>query len=495
MNEIDQTRPGSTAPGPSRQLDPRIIWRRKWYLVLSVAVTMGLGGLYLVLVPATYEVEARVLVQVERLTVEQEPRSQPDRAFLATQAEIICSPLIVERALEVVPINLPPDAACGPVETVLADLGVNPVEHTSVLKLSFRNQDAQTAVDLVNALIDSYKDYSKESQRGSYSETLQLLTRREEELRRELRDLEAEYQQLRKGSPLLGAGEEAFAAHMAMAQQLGVLLADTKNRRLDLESQLLVATELRKLQRPDRVAQISATGFRQPYPPIHLVLQRDQTPQPVVTETVASKGKSRKPFFPPQTGSERSGQDSVRPATLQAELWRARVRVKQLSQVYGPKHPDMLAALEEVRLWENALDECEQMQCDACTQQLAALKKTETHLTGLYNDEFKKVKGLDIHVLKEEQARENIRRCQEVYDSTVTKLREWQMAEEALGEGQLVTHVRVLEGPQLANARAWPQPLQFLAICAMIGLTAGGALVMVVDPQRASSGQKSRADQ
>ena len=73
-------------------------WNHKWLILLTTAVAVAGGWLYLDEAPAVYESEARVLVVRTDAT-----RSVPmatERYFLATQAEVMRSPLIVSQALK-----------------------------------------------------------------------------------------------------------------------------------------------------------------------------------------------------------------------------------------------------------------------------------------------------------------------------------------------------------------------------------------------------------
>ncbi|MBW3543603.1 MAG: hypothetical protein KY476_25410, partial [Planctomycetes bacterium] len=89
----------NTSPSSPELIDIAALWRGRWLLVLSVAASVGLGALWLRQATPLYEAEARLLIRDEG-PFEPEQRQRDDRFFMATQAEIIRSPVTIRRALE-----------------------------------------------------------------------------------------------------------------------------------------------------------------------------------------------------------------------------------------------------------------------------------------------------------------------------------------------------------------------------------------------------------
>ena len=114
-------------------------------------MSLGLGAAYLSQATVIYEAEARVLIQKEGLFFDANRTTREDRNFLATQAEVIRSPLTVRRALKSVPISVPEDLEMDmdAVEFVLLELRTVAVAGTNVLKLSYRSGRPQEAARFV----------------------------------------------------------------------------------------------------------------------------------------------------------------------------------------------------------------------------------------------------------------------------------------------------------------------------------------------------------
>ena len=82
------------------QIDLTTIWRGKWYFVICVAISLLLGVAYLLLVDPEYDLGARLLVEEKGLPLELGQPAPRDKVFLPTQAEIIRSPAVIDRAVK-----------------------------------------------------------------------------------------------------------------------------------------------------------------------------------------------------------------------------------------------------------------------------------------------------------------------------------------------------------------------------------------------------------
>jgi hypothetical protein len=174
-------------------------------------------------------------------------RVRSDEEFLATQAEIIRSPVIIEKALETVKVDIPEGSDLNPVLYVLKGLRVTPIQKTNVLKVSFRGPSRETANQLVSTVISCYSDYMKSTEAVRASDSLKLMRSREGNLRSQLLALQGKHEQLRKVSPQIGQGHEAMSIPMANLRGIGDQLANTSGRRMELENRLRVSASFSKL--------------------------------------------------------------------------------------------------------------------------------------------------------------------------------------------------------------------------------------------------------
>src|SRR5215207_3238081 len=113
----------ANGPMGSDFLDVSILWRRKGTVIFSVLSCVALGLIYLQQATPIFESEARVLIQQQDL-LNAATRVRSDAEFLSTQAEIIRSPVIIEKALKTVTIPVPEDSDMDPVLFVLKGLKV-----------------------------------------------------------------------------------------------------------------------------------------------------------------------------------------------------------------------------------------------------------------------------------------------------------------------------------------------------------------------------------
>ncbi len=454
------------------------LWKAKWYIAICVVAAVACGTVYLRYTAPIYDVTARVLVKQERLSVTEDRPLRHDARFLATQAEIIRSPLIVRRSLRSPESPFPDEMRDEAIDEILAYLQVTPLEGTSVIKIGFRDATPDNAVWLVESLIESYEQYTKESQPGTFSETLRLVMRREDKMRTRLEEAEQAYQTLRNQSPWVGQGKEAIALHLSMVRQLGDKLSDARNHRVDLENQLAAKNWL---PQPHLAWEaISMVAYTAP--------QSTDDSNGQVEENVdpASRNRSEqlvpKKRENPQFGERLLGDASPGAGDLDGlrnQLWDAKTRAKELEQIYGAKHPELCAVREQITMWEELIRESEKAESDAIVLEYAAAKGTEGHLSELYDGELEKVKNLDVYLVEEEQARENIQRFQDLHKAALAKLSEWEITNQSIEEGQVIVTVRVLDGEQLMPLKIWPRVSLLFCVCIMIGLAVGVIPVMV----------------
>lgn len=85
----------------------KALWRRKWLLLCCLAASVSLGAAYLRQADRIYLSESHLLV--ERVGAPLEPRIQfrHTEEFLATQAQIISSRAVIERACRAYSPNRP----------------------------------------------------------------------------------------------------------------------------------------------------------------------------------------------------------------------------------------------------------------------------------------------------------------------------------------------------------------------------------------------------
>ena len=177
-----------------QNLDPKSLWHRKGLILSLTLGAMAAGGLYSTTARKVYQSEARVVVVRQQNPAAVRPLAT-ERYFLATQAEIMGSPLIVERAIERLsrPVGRP-------TAELLEDVRITPMDDTDVLTVVVRDSDPRTAAELVDAIVESFADYTRDVDQKRTGSTVAAMVQRERELSQAIDEAQAEYTRVRAES-------------------------------------------------------------------------------------------------------------------------------------------------------------------------------------------------------------------------------------------------------------------------------------------------------
>jgi len=455
-----------------------IVWRRKWFVGGSLIVSLLLGTLYLYVAEPTYEVAARVLVQPQDWPLGDGTPSGSDKEFLATQSQIINSPAVVQRAVASMelPITINPDM--DPVLAVLSCLRTKPITGTNVLSLEYRCKDSLEGIRTVEAILESYQHFLQEMNDDSRLESLRLLTRSEEKLRNELEAQEESYRELRKNSPLIGQGKDATVFQTTILERLGRTLTEVKSRRIDIQSRM-------QLLQQTSDAGFSDVGSQQEVTTVGYNTSTEQQE----TESASPTRTSRKPVV--RSTFATSQKDVAlnliadaniigvpNASTILQELYLAQVEQKKLSQVCGPKHPEMLALKEQISGLKDHLRSLSNQAPATFQNEIEAILAYENQLLELYELELDKAKVNDDYLVKERQELDGIQRLKSIHNSLVVQLNDWRLVDPK-EDGAWGLDMEVLEAPTIGTGPIWPKKSVLLILCSAIGLLGGLGMVVV----------------
>ncbi len=465
----------SPPPGASQSLfDLALLWRRKWSLILAAVISVGVGVAYLLVATPVFEVDARLLVQKEGFAFQIERSRREDREFLATQAEIIRSPLTVRLALKSAPLTgLSPEA--DPVKVALASLRVKPLLNTDVLKITFRGEDPEETIQFVEAVIESYRQQLSTVERDVNAKTLELLSQRDEDLRSKLESLQQQYVQHRKSSPLIGHGRDAVSIDSELLRQLSQQLAEIRRHRVGIENTIQTLEVYR-----DAVARGKTKGAlvftSASSPPVAEAPRKNSDARPTGAN-ISDEHRLYKTMAAHLLGAATAGVQQL--DVLHTELRQAISHEQELAEVYGLQHPQRRSAISQVATLKELIRRQENDASGILEQELAVAKSTEKNLAEMYNRERNHVKSLDNFLIREQQLLENIRRVQAVHDSTLTQFNELTLAGQSINTGRPSVTVRLLEEPQSTLHQVWPNKPSLLLVCMFLGLTCGAAWVTI----------------
>ncbi|MEX0867323.1 MAG: Wzz/FepE/Etk N-terminal domain-containing protein [Pirellulales bacterium] len=450
-------------PDSSSMVDLGELWRYKWRIVAITTLFVAAGVGYLFVSPTVYEVSCRVAVREDTPAIEQ-PLGLANREFLATQAEVIRSPLIIREALADAPITLPETYEKSASAFVLETLAVTPIIQTEVLKISYRSENEDEAKALVAALVTKFEEHVRQDDRSRHAEELELLTRREAELRDQLAVLQQQRAVFRRDSPLVGQSRESLTLEANQLAESAQRLSEARARRMALENKLksYVVAKSNLNNGEDDGAVVPAS-----------LATEANSPRILPTRSLTT------PANDPSTNLLRdvSNAEGVDFTDIHQQLWQARIAFQNLSNKYTPEHPEMVGAEDRVRYWEELLAQRVHAAEMGLSLELAAAETTEANLRNFLAEEQARVKQLDNYLVEEEAFVAKIARLEESHANSLTRLNEYQLTEKALETGRSSVTVQLLDGPELQEEVVWPQPKLLLGLSGILGLVAGVVLV------------------
>ncbi len=426
---------------PSSQgIDLHAVWRGRYVVAACIGSFVALGAAYLLVTSPSYEAEARVLVQRDELVFDRNEDRLKDKAFLATQGEVLASPLLIGRALENSPITVT-DAEKDPVEVALKQLEVAPLVETDVLRIRFTAPAEGEAPRFIRALLDTYREDAAESSRTEFAESIELLREEERQVRSELETVQAEYLTLRDGEAQ-SAGDGA--EHLT--RELSGRLADTRARRVELERRLAVL----KKTMSEAVNVPGEDTSRRPSDAVIQILVEEEV---LAVEDIADLRRRRS----------------------EAEQRRA------LLAGFGSRHPVRRGVDAEIRRLDEMLATRVSEAAVTLEREYELAVAAERDLERIHSAAGREARRATESDLREELLVTNIDRLTRLHETTLQRLSDYRLADGAVGKGRATVHVRVLEGPELTEKKVWPLPVPILGACLLLGSVVGLGVVSLTE--------------
>lgn len=444
-----------------------IVWRRKALLLLGGVLGLAGGLLSYSQSPPVYESSCQVLIIKKR----------PDAAVggnnllefndqLATHQAIIKSSVLVERAVKNRALhNLasyagggdPTGAIIGSTTTSRATAGVSSQE---ILHLSFRGPNAQDAATVLNAIVETYKEFLQETYQTISEDTVSQLTQAGQQLRKDLEKKELEYQKFRQNSPLLSPKSKDGP--------------DARHTRLSLLDGRRSSLQLRRAEIEIFLRAIG-DGLKQGTPRTTLLAMLVEWNGKLVPDTA-------------KAGTERDVQEQL--IALHSEE-------QKLLGDYGSQHPEVLAVRQRVELLRHyaslprsaynripevmqagerpgAVDALE-IHLQVLREELKQIRFAEEALGALYQQEIEQVRKADNYEYQEESIRNDITRSQQLYDGIIKRLQEVDFSKTAGGyDARVISWAK--PGRQVA-----PKLLTAILPVLMLGLVVGAGLAYLAE--------------
>jgi uncharacterized protein involved in exopolysaccharide biosynthesis len=396
------------------------IRERRRTLGLGILAGLALGAIVLLMTTPLYPVTAQVVLERQELSSRATggAMANPGSAFVATQAEVMQSQTVVESAVE----SLPRPARLDPDDDAVADalewVQATPVSGTQVIALSYLGPDPAYGVDLLNAIVGSYRDVLRHNEQASQQQKVLAKKAEVEVLLAEADDVQKKVDALRADNRLLGSAAEAAEAQAEVLRENTDQLSAIRNDRIALENRL-------------------ATGGEQ------------------------------LAILDPATRS------------LQEQLWQAEAELSRVQLTLQPRHPAVEAARQEVEVLRKQLRESSKATPEALRRDIEAARGLEQQLAATFEREQERMAEIERYRREEEALLVELDRIRELTDARRSELLDQRLLARLAESGEVGVAARMIEVPAMPIAAIWPKPLLVLGGGAILGLIGGFGMALL----------------
>ena len=407
------------------------LWRYRLVLLGSVAVTMGLALAFLSLADKVYDLEVRIAFEQRDLASDNIQRADPGKDFLATEAEVLHSPILIRESLKRLP-HPDPDQD-DPVAEIMESLRVNPTAMGNVITMGYQHSSPDETAQRLQAIFETYRETVRERDKQAIKKNEKALVRQEQALQAELKKLRDEHARLRAESPWLGDDKDDRRESLTL-DRLTEQLAEVRSHKLRQE-QLLKWLKSGPVATAD--GDVPVAGF-----------------------------------------------DEATRRTIQTlwQTWReAELQLGEARRIYGEKHFQRKNAEERERLARQAYEQ-EIAQLTARIQQELNLAETEENqLAAAYDKERKQQKGRETDLIAEQRLLAEIARVQTAHEDAWVALNAARRTVQKLADGDGPITAMLLDSPMPPDEPIWPQTVPVLAVSLFFSLLLGTAVIAMID--------------
>jgi succinoglycan biosynthesis transport protein ExoP len=458
---------GAARPEPPSNLRLlQIAWRRKWLILLGLVVAGVAGVLYYVQAAPVYESKAQVLVikKTPETVMGLESRLMSFEDYMSTHQMLVKSTVIIDAAIRKHQLDTLSSVAGQrdtPVEVIGKALTVSRNKGASgtnnILDLSYRCRSADDAVTILDAVIESYREFVEKKYKDMGDVTLNELRDTRDRLEKDLGKYNADHLAFLEKAPLLWASEDGSHVRRDRLAELEEKRSAVVVRRVDLQSELETLQKARK-EGADRALLLAmAAGF---------------------------SGKA-------------DGDDSRRTTAVasQEQLFPLLDEEQRLLEKFGPNHPQVQAVRKRIEMarkffsdpaapWRATGDQPGKEVAAAdpldvyeryLSEQLHRYQKAEQMLAELYDKEAEEVRRLKSYASQEDDFKAHRKRLDENYASIIKSLTGAGMVR-AVGGFEAST-----VSPPVLGKKVAPSALLVFPLAALVGLLGGCGLASLAE--------------
>ena len=222
----------------------RIVWARKWLVLVLLILVSAAGSVFTVLLPKQYTAEAAMVVEmrIDPVLGALAP-SLAAPGYMATQIDILKSERVAGRVVKMLGVERSPSAVAQwrdqtnakiPLERYFASLlqrglNVEPSRGSNVINVAFSAQDPIFAQAAANAFVQAYMDISVELRVAPARQSASFLDDQTKVLRNNLEAAQAKLSKFQQDKGIIVSDErfdQENARYQALVAQLGSAQAE-----------------------------------------------------------------------------------------------------------------------------------------------------------------------------------------------------------------------------------------------------------------------------
>jgi capsular exopolysaccharide synthesis family protein len=425
-------------------------------LVLAVmASSLLLGGVYFLTAPRYYSAKAQVQISQSADPTEKTSNTEDEsvrRNTIPTFESVFLSARVIQGALAHLPptdrIDLEGVPESQWVEAIQEHLTARAIRSTSIIEVGYRSKSPTVAVNVVNAVVQSFLDFNEEMPRGTAQDNLGLLMEEQKNTARKLGLTQAALLAARRGCDMAFHGD---AKTLPFWEQRVVYFNDAligvQKERMELQAAMASI----------QAARASGQGLGQQVLTLGDALGRELLANILGVSATESNGQ----------------------ATLQQNLLNDQANLTMLQQHLGPAHPSVINLRERIHLEQDWLRANQERVCRSAAdldttrlgpwlveilqQRLRQFQDKESLLKQQFEEaraEAKNVGGqlAQVEVLQREE--EQINRWNEKLQDRIAELSVTQKGQEI--------RTAVIQEPAIPTKPSWPK-LTYVAMMALLG--------------------------
>lgn len=306
--------------------------------------------------------------------------------------------------------------------TVLGAMRIEPIRNSQLVRIAFEVPDVQLAADLANALAKAYIESSLNARLQMVRDASEWIQDTSKELRANLEQAEARLQAFKERHGIVGAGASLSAQQMSA---LNLQITEASTRRIAREA---AYREVIEAERNGRALETLPTLLLNP------------------------------------------GLEGARSAVQAAER-----TVAQLSNRYGPNHPEMVRARTELEAAQNALRSQARSVAASIKSEYELARQIEQQLIAqreATNTRAVQESGLTIQLTQLEREVESAR---QLYEKLQTQFKETSQA-----QSMDTSNARIVE-PAAGGGQVYPNYRRSAILAGFIGLILSVALAFLLE--------------